>query len=261
MEPYNLWRDEYRREVDQVLDEMRERKDSGEGSSGPLDISDTVVPPAGFYQELRGAKAEVVSLRKQMEIMHEKLERKSLQLEEELRRRNRIKDLVVNLNAHITALEREAQDSKQSAQESLAKSRHCYDMAQQAEARLAEALKALEEEKRRHQQSIAHAEALRASLDELQIQMDAKERDVKSIQLRAEAVEHDAQQRVRLAEARLSEQEQTLYEARQKMLGAEAVEAAHAQQEKAWQERVTALEQDQESLQAQLRDAAAECHK
>jgi len=107
MEPYQLWREEYRREVERVLAELRARKKGGavvRAALPAVDLGDAIVPPSGFYQELQALKAELALLKPQLEL-------KSQQLEAELRRRSRIKDIAESLNAHLAAAAARLQDA------------------------------------------------------------------------------------------------------------------------------------------------------
>jgi chromosome segregation ATPase len=230
MEPYHLWREEYRREVEKVLEEMHAGKD--QAGSGPLvtDLSDGIIPPSSVHKELQAARVEAARLKGRVEDLAASLEAKSLQLEAELRRRSRLKDLVIKLHLQIGALEREAQEARHGAEESVDKSRRYFEAAQQAQARLQEVLQQLETEQQRTRQAHVRAVSLQSGFDEVQIQLDAKERASKIMLARYDVAEKDYLERLQGYEARFGELEARLDEARRRAAGTDALEAGYRRQ-------------------------------
>ena len=230
MEPYNLWREEYRREVDKVLEEMRTGQD--QAGSGPLvtDLVDGILPPSSVHKELQAARAEAARLKERLEELAAGLEAKSVQLEAELRRRSRLKDLVIKLHLQVGALEREAQEARHGAEDSVDKSRRYYEAAQQAQARLQEVLGQFEAEQQRTRQAHVRAVSLQSGLDDVQIQLDAKERAFKVMLARYDVAEKDYLERLQRYEARVGELEAGLDEARRRAAGTGALEAGYQRQ-------------------------------
>jgi chromosome segregation ATPase len=230
MEPYHLWREEYRREVEKVLDEMRAGKD--EAAPGPMvmDLADGIIPPSKARKELQAALAEVAALRTRVEELTSGLEAKSRELEAELRRRGRLKDLVIKLHLQVGALQGEAQEARHGMQDGLDKSRRYFEAAQQAQARLQEVLQQLEAEQQRVRQAHVRAASLQGGLDELQIQLDAKERAFNVLLARYDVSEKDYLERLRRFEAKVGELETSLDEARRRSAGVDALEAGYRRQ-------------------------------
>ena len=107
-------------------------------------LADAVIPPAAVYQDLQAARAQVEEFRRQCEELQAKLDLKSKQVEDELRRKTHIKDLVIRMNAHVGALERESQKARYEAEVSQSKAQRLYEDAVRAESRLQDALLQLE---------------------------------------------------------------------------------------------------------------------
>ncbi|MBI5241898.1 MAG: hypothetical protein HY926_15605 [Elusimicrobia bacterium] len=228
MEPYHLWREEYRLEVERVLQEMR----SGHEGGRPMvtELTDGIVPPSRVHKELQEARAEAARLKERTESLAASLESKSLQLEAELRRRSRLKDLVIKLHLQVGLLEREAEEARRGAAESADKSRRCLEAARGAQARLEDVVSRLEVEQQRTRQAHVRAVSLQSGIDELQIQLDAKERAFKIMLARYDAAEKDYLERLQRYESRVGELEAALDEARRRAAGSEALEAGYQRQ-------------------------------
>ncbi|MCX5793977.1 MAG: hypothetical protein NTY77_00590 [Elusimicrobia bacterium] len=248
MEPYHIWREEYRREVEKVLDEMRAGKD--EASPGPvvIDLVDGIIPPSKVHKELQAALADAASLRRRVEEMTSGLEAKSRELEAELRRRGRLKDLAIKLHLQVDALEREAEEARHGAQECGDESRRSAEAAQQAQTRLQEALQELEAERQRTRQAQVRAASFQSGIDDLQMQLDAKGRELSTLQARADVAEQDFRERLQRFEARGIELEGGLEEARRRAAGVDALETGYRRQ-------LQEARQAQDSLEARLEAA------
>jgi hypothetical protein len=254
MEPYHLWREEYRREVEKVLEEMRAGKGEAACGPAPQELVDGILPPSQVKKELQTVSAEAAVLRARVAELSCGLEAKSRELEAELRRRSRLKDLVIKLHLQVGALEREAQEARREGQESVDKSRRYYEAAQQAQARLQEVLQQLELEQQRAKQAHARAASVQGGLDELQIQLDAKERAFKVLLARYDVAEKDYLERLQRFEAKVGELETALDEARRRVAGVDAMEAGLRRQA---QDAAAAAEARLERL-ARLHQASAE---
>jgi hypothetical protein len=230
MEPYQLWREEHRREVEKVLEEMRSGKGAAAEGAAGLDLAEGILPPSGMQKELKAAAAEAASLKARIEELSAKLEAKSRELETELRRRSRLKDLVIKLHLQVGTLEREAQEARREGQDGVDKSRRYYEAAQQAQSRLQEVLQQLETEQQRAKQAQVRGASLQSGLDDLQIQLDAKERAFKIMLARYDVAEKDYLERLRRFEAKVGELETALDEARRRAAGVDALEAGYRRQ-------------------------------
>src|SRR5579884_2650898 len=98
MDSFRLWQDDYRREVEEVLGQLKR---------APQTLSDAVIPPAGALQELEKAKNELAQLRADLTAAQRALEVRSAELAEESRRREHLKDLAVKLNWTVQRLDGE----------------------------------------------------------------------------------------------------------------------------------------------------------
>jgi len=95
MDPLQAWKDDFNREVEEVLASRsrspeRVEGDSVEGFSGRL--CDLVIPPAGTYAELLEARKNLELARAEVRELHERLKAKEAQLEREREGRERMKD-------------------------------------------------------------------------------------------------------------------------------------------------------------------------
>ncbi|MDE2039166.1 MAG: hypothetical protein KGO96_06230 [Elusimicrobia bacterium] len=90
MNELRLWREEFEREVEDVLAQ----------AAAPAPSED-----AGLQGELEKARAELEETR-------QALERKSVELAEEMRRRSRLKDLALKLNWAFQRLDAELQEAR-----------------------------------------------------------------------------------------------------------------------------------------------------
>ncbi len=121
MEPYHLWREEHCREVEKVLEEMRAGKDDAAHGPVVMNLADGIIFPSQVQKALQAALADAAALRVRVEELASGFEAKSRELEAELCRRGRLKDLVIQLHLQESTLEREAQEARHGAQESMDK--------------------------------------------------------------------------------------------------------------------------------------------
>jgi len=100
MDPLHAWKDDFSREVEEVLASRARALERGEGA--PSEgfggrLADLVIPPAGAYAELRDAKRALELASAEHLELHERLETKEAQFAREREARERMKDGVAKL--------------------------------------------------------------------------------------------------------------------------------------------------------------------
>ncbi len=100
MDPLQAWKDDFNREVEEVLASRARAQEGGEsvpaeGFGGRL--ADMVIPPAGAYAEFRDAQNNLKLAQAEAHELRERLEAKEAQVERERGARERMKDGAVRL--------------------------------------------------------------------------------------------------------------------------------------------------------------------
>lgn len=104
MEPFQLWKDEYRREVDEVLAERKRTRQSGgepndlsfEGSER---LSDLVIPPVGLHAEVTTLRKRLGESEAVIADLKRGLDEARKELAQEAIRRDKLKEAAMNLSA------------------------------------------------------------------------------------------------------------------------------------------------------------------
>lgn len=95
MDPLHAWKDDFSREVEEVLASRSHSQERGEGT--PVEgfggrLADLIIPPAGAYAELRDALKNLALAQAEVQELHERLKAKDAQFEREREGRERMKD-------------------------------------------------------------------------------------------------------------------------------------------------------------------------
>ncbi|HEX4047943.1 MAG TPA: hypothetical protein VH309_08925, partial [Elusimicrobiota bacterium] len=224
MDSFQLWKDEYRREVEDVLAERRrarekgERPDTAPGESVASRLADLVIPPAGVHAEAAALRSRLA----EAEALNADLRRLAAQAEEaavrERGRRERIKDAAARLAVDLRGLQGELLVAREQAKLSIervadaergARERAGIDEARAREARLDadHAAARAEDAERASTARLQSARELHARFDALQIESEAKGAELAALRTRLETTLERASQ----AEARGAEIERRLH--------------------------------------------------
>ena len=198
MDPLHAWKDDFHREVEEVL-AVRARArargtelpEEGFGFAGRL--SDLVIPPAGTYAQLHDAqknlelaRAEIVELRERVDVRQRALER-------ERESRERLKDGI----ARVALAVREERAGREMAQEEVKKAWAEMEAAKRflAVARLdAEHAAARSEDWEREAMARQRsARDLQARLERMLLDSDAKDAELASLEMRLAALKRRAE--------------------------------------------------------------------
>jgi hypothetical protein len=217
MDSFQLWKDDYRREVEEVLAERRRARERGEpqgtmipgeGFAGRL--ADLVVPPAGIHAEndaLRDRLEKSAGVIRDLRARTEAAEAASLR---ERDRRERIKDVAARMAVDLRQLQAELLVAREhvrlsqervAAAESAAKERAGLDAASLRDARL-EAMHGEARAADAERASIARLQAVRgveARLDAALLELEAKNARIETLEKRLELAREAAKD----AEARV----------------------------------------------------------
>ncbi len=200
MEPQDrLWRDDFERDVQSALDDLRKTPSSKEGASG---LVDSIIPPAGVHVDLKSARDRLTRMEALALELRKKLEGKAQELDAELRARDRLKDMVVKLNIEVRKLQEAAQLARGREEGSSARVLAIAVRLKESERARQEAVVAVEEERSRTQAAMAHAHALSQKLEDLRLSLDMKESEIQSLASRHEALRAADSERLADWEAR-----------------------------------------------------------
>ncbi len=215
MDPYQVWKEDYRREVDQVLSALRAAK----GKAAPVTpgLTENIIPPAAVYRQLDAAREELARLEPALNELRGQLDLRSERLAEEMRRRAQLKDLVLKMTAHVRALERESAAQGLKHREETSRAAVLKDKLAEAEREAARLAAQFEEEKRRVHKTTAELRGLQGRVDDLQLALDAKTHALKALQTRYEALAQNANRQTEGQEERVLELSSRLEEAQAKV--------------------------------------------
>jgi colicin import membrane protein len=208
MDSFQLWKDEYRRQVEDVLAERRRAREKGErpetapGESFSGRLADLVIPPAGVYAEaaaLRSRLAEVEALNAGLLRRVEEAEAASGR---ERDRRERIKDAAARLAVELRGLQAEVAAARERAGIDEARVREARMDADHAHARAEYAERALIAARRLEAEiparlaaaigdELAAAELARADAASARAKAAAMEKEASKRREEAERAEHE----------------------------------------------------------------------
>lgn len=208
MDPFHVWKDDFRREVEEVLDARSRSRASGEappeGSFGGR-LADMVIPPAGAYAELREATQRLELAQGEVAELRERLDSKERALGREKELSERLKDGVTRLaltlrderTARVAAVEeaKKTQANKEAAAGALAAAR--ID-AEHAAARA-------EDWEREALARRLGAREISQRLERAMLDSDAKDADMAALAARLEAAARRASEESARSEERLRE--------------------------------------------------------
>lgn len=226
------WQEDYQREVEEMISALR----SDQGLPSP--------PPAFFAEPVAASAQSILDFKTSQErlaVSEEELVRRSSQLQEEIRRREGLKELIVKQNLKIRGLEAAFEESKK---ELLEARRVIEDSEEKLRlgAQNAKDFQALrEEEKVLLHQWIAKAKGFQAQIHELQGELEQKDQAVKAAQARHDAalagLREQTSEREREARelARKLEEKQAALSALNERFSLKDAEAAAERQERARQ--------------------------
>lgn len=180
------WQQDYQREVEEVLSVLRTEKKSG--APAPMDLSEAVIPSAPTVRELRLAQEKLAGIEPVVIDLREKLDRRSQQLEEELRRRDRQNEVVFKLNADIRRLELEAEESRRSHDERRAAVENLAEKTRSGLKANEELKSALEESRLQALEAAGAIERLKNQVLELEALSVEKDQAIRQAQIRQELI-------------------------------------------------------------------------
>ena len=180
MDKFHLWKEDYRREVEDVLSARRLARERGEdpgsgfgeGFTGRL--SDLVIPPAGIYAQARTLQERLSEAEALAEALRRRAEESEAERDRERGRRERLKDAAMSL---ALGEARRARDAAEASAGFLKDAR--------LETSRAEAL--AEEAGRASMARLQAARGLQARLDSALLADDEKEAEISSLRARLEA--------------------------------------------------------------------------
>ncbi|MEQ1920374.1 MAG: hypothetical protein ABL955_14380, partial [Elusimicrobiota bacterium] len=196
MDPLHAWKDDFSREVEEVLASRARSPERGEGA--PVEgfggrLADLVIPPAGTYAELRDALKNLELARAEAREMQERLTAKEAQLEREREGRERMKDGAARLAFMLRderATRGEGQAEVQKARQDAEAARALLEAARlDAEHGAARA----EDWEREAMSRLRAARELQARFDRLMLDTDAKDAEAASLRARLDAAVRRAQ--------------------------------------------------------------------
>jgi hypothetical protein len=195
MDPLHAWKDDFNREVEEVLASRARVHETGAapseaGFGGRL--ADLVIPPAGAYAELRDARAKLESREAEAVELRERLADKDRLLEKEREARERLKDGVALLTSAL-------REERAGRAETQAEERAARKEAEAADAAVAAALLGVEHATARcedwEREAMARQSAareLQARLDRSLLDLDAAGAETPALRARLEAASRRA---------------------------------------------------------------------
>lgn len=259
MDPLHAWKDDFRREVEEVLAARSRCREAGKapteaGFGGRL--SDMVIPPAGTYTELREAVKRLELAQGEAVELRGRLGAKESALEREKESRKRLKDGLVRLSLAL----REKRAACGTAEDSAKKARTAAEAAALALAAArvdAEHTAARAEDWER--EAVARRLGVRdvqARLDRALLDSDAKDAQVASLTARLEAAEKALEASRRAETAAMAKARIAVAELREK---GDQADIAVADARRAVAQAAARLEKerDAERLRAELADRDA----
>jgi len=118
MDSFRLWQENYQREVEEVLAELRSGKTP---STLPPSVSDLVIPPAGVHVELHEARERVRRLGALLQTARARLERRGEEMAVEQRQREELKEIATRLRAALENANEELKEARRRAEEESAR--------------------------------------------------------------------------------------------------------------------------------------------
>ncbi|MFA6317492.1 MAG: hypothetical protein WC943_08740 [Elusimicrobiota bacterium] len=206
-----VWHEEYRREVEEVLSGLRSETSKPGEEPGPVDA---VIPPARVFQELKASREKLASLIPQVEDLRHRLATADARLDEETRKREKLKDIIVRLNSEVRRLEGESRHDKDRSEAGIRRLDEALRKTRASEAAQAELSQELERSRDREAQLKGVVQSLKIRAEELQAVIDARDAEVQSLKKRYDVAcaQHGAQlvereQELAAAQRRLAEKQ------------------------------------------------------
>jgi DNA repair exonuclease SbcCD ATPase subunit len=180
MESFRIWQENYRREVEDVLAQMRAGKLE---EAQPPSVSDLIIPPAAVYVELGQAKERLERLGSLLKAARARLELRAAELSEEARRREELKELAMRLRTSLQSVGEEFKEARRQAVQEAARAQTASEerseavqdrkvLAAELEAERSKMAAAREEIRRRDAHWTAEARRLETRIAELQHAVD-----------------------------------------------------------------------------------------
>ena len=199
MDPLNAWKDDFHREVEEVLAVRARARERGEeppeegfGFAGRL--SDLVIPPAGTYAQLHDAQKNLELARREIVELRDRVDVRERALEREKESRERLNDGISRLALAV----REERAGRDMAQEDAKKAWDEMEVAKRflASVRLeAEHAAARAEDWEREAMARQRsARDLQARLERVLLDSDAKEAELASLETRLAALKRRAEE-------------------------------------------------------------------
>ncbi|MBI5882500.1 MAG: hypothetical protein HZB91_05285 [Elusimicrobia bacterium] len=194
LDPFRkVWHEEYRREVEEVLSNLH--RETGKPSADSAGVTDQVIPPARVFQDLKTAREKLAELLPHVEDLRHRLETADKRLDEELRRREKLKDVIVKLNFEVRRLETEARDGKDRSEAGIRRLDEAHRKLREAEAGRHELSETLERSRDHETQLKGTIQSLKIRAEELQVLIDSRDIEIQSLKKRYDAacVQHGQQ--------------------------------------------------------------------
>ncbi len=190
MDPFSIWKDDYRREVEEVLAERQHAREKSDASEAPPPqrmgrFSDLVIPPTGLQAEVYALKNRLATLESEAADLRRRTEKSEAEAAQERDRREKIKDAAAKMALDARGLQADLDVTR-------------------GELRLAEERRAIENA--RAQEAVMDAQKASSIADEVRRASLARMQALKEAQARAEALQIDVDARadeLRLTQSRL----------------------------------------------------------
>ncbi len=196
MDPLHAWKDDFSREVEEVIASRARTHERGdvapvEGFGGRL--ADLVIPPAGAYAELRDAQRDLEQARAEIRELKERLEEKDARFEREREVRERMKDGLTRLAMTLRderAARAAARDEAKKAWQDVEGAFEARDTARFSADQSAARAEDWEREAMARQNA---GRELQARLDRVMLGSDAQDAEIASLRARLDAALQRAQ--------------------------------------------------------------------
>ncbi|MBI4678045.1 MAG: hypothetical protein HY748_10730 [Elusimicrobia bacterium] len=188
-----VWHEEYRREVQDVLSGLR--GETSKSPADPLSMTEAVIPPARVFQELKASREKLADLLPLVEDLRHRLDLAGRRLEEEMHRREKLKDVIIRLNFNARKLESDLHDSKSRFDAGMGRFEEVSRKLRDSEAARQDLADALERAGVHEAQFKGTLQSLRLKADELQASIESRDIEIQSLKKRYEAacLQHAAQ--------------------------------------------------------------------
>lgn len=188
MDPFkDIWRQDFEHEVNEALEALENRP------SRPAleNLSESVIPKAETIQELHSTREKLGSLENTLAELRRRHELRSRQLEEELRRRDRLKDVIIRLNMSLRRLERDGEESVRKLAARDADTGSLAEQLRESQEQRQKLEDALSSEKEQSLQARLKSDELQARLENMLLRFESKENALRAMQARLDAASRD----------------------------------------------------------------------